>query len=134
MSGIKGLTLKDGASSMAVTGGSDMTFQTDGQVVQNGVHVANIAQSDFRIRENLSCKYRAPKQNADGSYVKEKFSATYAEPFVNSKGIVEYNVLRLDLEVSPNAPAGTNLNCRLMGGQLLTNTNLSNFWLVGSQD
>lgn len=130
---LNGMVLKDGASSIAPTGGSDMTFQADGQAVNNGIHISNVAQADFRIRENVTIKYRLPKQNADRTWSKGKWSVTYAEPSVDAvTGAMKYAVGRIELELDPSETAATNLNIRMMLAQLLGDADLANFWSVGA--
>lgn len=130
---LNGMVLKDGATAIAPTGGSDMTFQVDGQVVNNGVHVSNVSQPDFRIRENVTFKYRLPKQNADRTWSKGKWSATYAEPSVDATtGAMKYAVGRIELELDPSESAATNLNIRMMLAQLLGDADLASYWSVGS--
>lgn len=130
---LNGMILKAGATSIAPTGGSDMTFQVDGQTVNNGIHVSNVAQADFRIRENLTIKYRLPKQNADRTWSKGKWSVTYAEPSVDSTtGAMKYAVGRVELELDPSETAATNQNIRFMLAQTLIDADLANYWNVGS--
>lgn len=129
---VNGMVLKDAATGITVVGGSDMTFQSDGVAVANGVHVANMAQADFRLRENATVKYRPPKQNADLTWSKGKWSITYAEPSLDANGRVLYDVGRIEVELNPTSAASVGMNIRRMLAQLATDSDLDNFFAGGS--
>lgn len=122
----------DGASAMTPTGGSGMTFTTDGTSVPNGVHLANAAQTDFRIRENLTVKNRNPVLGLDGVYSKDKKSMTYVEPKILASGKVVFNLIRIEREVHPESTAAEALNLNMMGAQFLADSDYSSFWSSGS--
>lgn len=124
--------VKDGASAMTPTGGSDMTFTSDGTTVANGVHLANAAQTDFRIRENLTAKNRNPVLGVDGVYSKDKKSITYVEPKILASGKVVFNLIRIEREVHPESTAAEALNLNMMGAQFLSDSDYTAFWASGS--
>lgn len=130
---INGMILKDAATAIAVTGGTDMTFTVDGLPVANGTHVSNAAQADFRLRENATFKYRPPVQNPDKSWKKGKWSVSYSEPAVDANGTMTYDTGRLEVELAPTSAASVGVNIRRMLAQLATDTDLDNFYASGSQ-
>lgn len=126
-------TVKDGASALTPTGGSDMSFTPDGQTVANGIHLANAAQTDFRVRENLTFKSKVPSLNAaTGVYSKGKQSLTYVEPKILADGSTVFNLIRIEVEVHPEATAAEALNLRMMGGQFISDADYNAFWTTGS--
>lgn len=129
---LNGMVLKDGATGMTPVGGSDMTFTLDGTSVANGVHVSNAANSDFLTRENFTFKYRPPKQNADGSWTKAKFSIVYAEPSVNAAGFQVFDVGRFDLELLPTSAASVGTNICYMMAQALSDADTASFRTTGT--
>lgn len=130
---INGMILKDAATGISVTGGTDMTFTVDGMPVANGTHVSNAAQADFRLRENVTVKFRPPVQNPDKSWKKGKWSIGYTEPSADASGLMTYDLGRVELELNPTSAASVGTNIRRMLAQLLTDTDLDNFWASGSQ-
>lgn len=129
---ISGMVLKDGASAMTPTGGSDMTFQEDGVSVVNGKHVANAAQTDFRIRENLTVKIRKATYQGGVFTSKDKKTVSYVEPKILADGSIAYNVIRLEREVHPETTAAEALNLNMMGAQLLSDSDIASFWSADS--
>lgn len=130
---LNGMILKDAATAITVTAGTDMTFTVDGQAVANGIHLSNAAQTDFRIRENMTIKYRPPVQNPDKTWKKGKWSISYTEPAVDGNGNMTYNTGRLELELDPTATSSVGVNIRRMLAQLATDSDLDNFYASGSQ-
>lgn len=124
--------VKTGSTAMTPTGGSDQTFTPDGQTVPNGIHVADAAQADFRIRDNIAFKSRVPSLQNDGTYTKSKRSVTLVLPRFLSSGKVVFNIARLDIEVHPEMSATVELDLRMKAAQLLSNPNFSAFWVSGS--
>lgn len=131
---LKGMILKDGATGMTPVGGTDMTFTLDGTAVANGIHTSNAANADFLTRENFTFKYRPPKQNADGSWAKAKFSIIYAEPSVDANGYQVYDIGRFDLELLPTSAASVGFNICMMMAQALSDADTLAFRTSGALD
>lgn len=129
---VQNSTIKAGATSLTVTGGTDISYTPDGVVVEGGVHVANAAQSDFRIRENITLKNKQPALQPDGSYSKAKRSLVAVFPMIVASGKTVFNLVRIELEVHPEASAAQSLNIQLQGAQMLSDTDFSSFWSTGS--
>lgn len=129
---LQNATVKSGASAMTPTGGSDVTFTPDGTVVPGGIHCANAAQTDFRIRENFTAKNRNPVLGIDGVYSKDKKSMTYVKPKILASGKTVFNLIRIEKECHPESTAAESLDLCMVGSQLLTDTDFSSFWSNGS--
>lgn len=129
---LNGAIIKDGASAMTPTGGSDMTFTSDGQTVSGGLHLANAAQADFRIRENMSVKQKVPTLSGSGVYSKDKKTVTYVEPKILASGVTVFNLIRIEREVHPESTAAEALNLNMMGAQILADSDFASFWSAGS--
>lgn len=124
--------VKTGASAMTPTGGSDKTFTPDGQTVPNGIHIADAAQADFRIRDNMSLKSKVPTLQGDGSYSKGKRSVTIVMPRLLASGMTVFNLVRLEVEVHPEMTAALELDLRMVAAQVLSDSDFSSFWTAGS--
>lgn len=124
--------IKDGATALTVVGGSDMTFTPDGTIVSGGIHLANAAQTDFRVRENMICRVKMPTLLSDGTYSKCKTSVTYLEPMLLVSGKTTFNLIRIEREVHPEAVAAVGTNLNMMAGQILSDSDFLNFWVAGS--
>jgi hypothetical protein len=109
-----------------------MTFTPDGVSVANGIHLSNAAQADFRIRENMTIKYKPPALAGDGSYTKGKWSITYVEPKILTSGATVFNLVRIEREVHPESSAAEALNLLMVGGQLMADADFAAFWAAGS--
>lgn len=129
---LNGLTIADGATSIAATGGTTKTFTPDGQSVFNGIHVADMSQADFRLRPHVSFKNRNPQRLASGAYGKGKRDTIYTEPWLNaSTGEVLFVTIRTIVEFAPEIPAATVKNARFKAAQLQFVASTENFNAAG---
>lgn len=125
--------VKNGATAMTPTGGTDQTFTPDGQTVANGIHIADAAQTDFRIRDNVTLKSKQPTLAADGTYSKSKRSATLVLPRTLPNGKPSFPLIRMEVEAHPDLAASVEQELRMKGAQMLTSSHFSAFWVTGSQ-
>ena len=123
-------TLKDNASAVAPTGGTDIVFQETGGSITNGAQFQVTADSDFRTRRILNAKNR-PSVYTNGSYSKAKREDTIIQPEIID-GAVVFNLIRISTEVHPLTPAAREFNLRMLGGQVLSDADFSGFWTTGS--
>lgn len=124
--------VKTGATAMTPTGGSDKTFTPDGQVVPGGIHLADAAQADFRVRDNIALKSKVPTLLGDGTYSKAKRSVTIVMPRLLASGKTVFNLARLEVEVHPEMTAALELDLRMIASQVLADTDFSSYWTAGS--
>lgn len=124
--------LKAGATSLAVTGGSDITFGPDGQAVANGLHVSVAADTDFRTRRNITFKNKVPTLQSDGTYTKAKRSATYVRPKLLASGKTSFDLVRIEVESHPESTVAENLDFTMVGAQLLSDADFAAFWASGN--
>lgn len=129
---IQNAVVKSGSTAMTPTGGSDVTFTPDGLSVANGIHVADAAQTDYRIRRNMTLKNKVPTLLADGSYSKDKKSVTLVAPKILASGKTVFNLIRLEREVHPESTAAEALDLCMIGAQLLSDSDFTAFWSSGS--
>lgn len=129
---IQGAIVKSGSTAMTPTGGSDQTFTPDGVSVPNGIHVADAAQTDYRIRRNITVKNKVPTLLADGTYSKDKKSVTLVAPKILASGKTVFNLIRIEREVHPESTAAEALDLVMVGAQLCADTDFAAFWSSGS--
>lgn len=129
--GIQTMTIKKGGT-MSVTGGTDQVFASDGQTVQNGVHLVVPATADYRVREHAVAKYQPPVLSPQGAYSRDRKSFTYTVPFITAKGEVVNNVIRVERQVHPELSAAAAADLCAIGAQLLTDSEAALFWSAGS--
>lgn len=131
---LKGQVLKDGATALTPTGGTDMTFTSSPVQVAGGIAVQNAAQTDFRVRENMQIRQTVPKVLADGTFTRDSKSVTYAEPKLLTSGAVVINFIRIERCVHPESTAAETKNLNMIGGQILSDADWDGFWTGGSMD
>jgi hypothetical protein len=130
---IDGLVLKDAATSLTVAGGTDMTFSRDAVEVKNGLHVANMAEDNFIVRENATFTARNPSKQPDGTYSKAKKSVVIFLPDeIEETGEIVYNLIRIEHELHPRSAAAIGDNLWLLGGQVCSAAALSDWRSNGS--
>lgn len=129
---LKNMTLNSGAT-MSFTGGSPVGFADDGVTIQNGVHLIVPTDSDYQTRRQATVKYKQPTLDSKtGVYGKDKKSISLALPQVLADGRVVFNTIRIEREVHPSLAAETALDLNIIGAQLLTDSDTTNFWAAGS--
>lgn len=130
--GIQSVSLMNSATSLSVTGGTAVSYTPDGLQIVNGIHIADAAEADFRIRKNITFKNRLPQQMSDGLWSKEKRSITVAAPVLLASGLVVYQIGRLEFELHPEATAASKLNLRYLTCQMGFNASVEAFHTSGS--
>jgi hypothetical protein len=130
--GANNVTLKNNATSMSVTGGTDLVFSEVGQTIANGVVTQAAATADFRIRETLEFKNRNPILQVDKTYSKAKRSGKILVPKILAAGTTAFNLGRWDIECHPECTAAEVLNIRLLTAQALAQAALNDFYNSGS--
>lgn len=129
---VQNAIVKSGASALTPTGGSDVTFTPDGVTVANGIHLIDAAQTDFRIRRNITLKNKLPNLASTGVYSKDKKTVTFVAPKILADGSTVFNLIRIEREVHPESTAAEALDLNMVAGQLLADADFTNFWVSGS--
>lgn len=128
---IKSLTIKTGGT-IAVTGGTDVTYTDVGTTTPNMLTTQVNGDSDYRVRRKITYKVREATVQPSGDYSKIKREATLVSPFVLASGETVFNVLRISLEIHPEAEATKRADLLAFAAQLLFDTDAADFWSVGS--
>lgn len=129
--GLQNASILAGAT-ITPSGGTAQNFVPDGVEVKNGIHLVDSAVTDFRTRPSLTAKTNQPTTLPDGSFSKDKRVLTYAEPFVDSKGVVQYDYIQIIRRVHPESSAAKAAGMLTKGAQLCTDADFVNFWALGS--
>lgn len=129
---INGLTIYSGAT-VSSSGGTAATFNIDGQVVANGVHVSDLTVADFKLRPGITFKARMPQKRADGTWQKGKFSATLTRPKTKADSTVDFPLVRAEVEFLDESTQAEMLELRKQLAQLLVLAALNDFWNGGSK-
>jgi len=130
--GLKTMSLLAGAT-IAASGGTALGFTDDGVTIANGLHLVVPADADYQTRRQVTVKYRQPTLDAKtGVYGKDKKSISLALPIVLPSGAVVFNTIRIEREIHPSLSAAEALELNKLGAQLLTDSDVENFWAAGS--
>jgi ribosome-interacting GTPase 1 len=129
---ISGMTLMLNATGGTTVGGTSTTFQEDGVEVKNGIHVSNVSQADFTIRENITFKTRNPQLASDGTYSKAKRSISIVVPKKLADLSTSFNLVRIEVEAHPETTAAELTNLHMLGAQMFTDADVTSFLVVGS--
>lgn len=130
--GLKTMSLLAGGT-VGTTGGAAQVFADDGQTIANGLHLIVPADADYQTRRQATVKFRPPTLDTKtGSYGKDKKSISYAVPLVLTDGRVVFNTIRIEREVHPSMTAAAAAELNVIGAQLLTDSDVTNFWANGS--
>lgn len=127
--GTKSFTIKSGATSMTVVGGTDAAYTENGTNVPNGMQASVAAVADFRIRPFVEFKYRPPIYNsADGTFSKAKTEIKLVHPRLSATtGKIYFDVHRHSFEISPETSGSDALDMRYRSGQMIGLATLSAF-------
>lgn len=129
--GLQNASILAGAT-ISAAGGTAQNFTPDGQTVANGVHLIDASVADFRTRPTMTVKTTPPTVLPDGSMTKDKRVVTYVEPFINTKGVIEYDYIRIERRMSPESSAAKGTGLLVKGAQICTDTDFANMWALGS--
>lgn len=117
----------------SASGGTSKTYSADGKPVPGGLHVSDTSVTDFRVRPNITFRFREPKYNSTlKTFSKNKQTATLVIPKLLASGSVEYNLIRIEREVHPESTAAEMLELNIQGAQLLFDSEVAQFWATGS--
>jgi hypothetical protein len=131
--GLQNATLKDEATSFSITGGTDVTFNIDGQVVNGGgIHTVDVAATDNRTRRNFVFKSKAHALQPDGKYSKQKRWITFRLPKILDDGSTVLEVYRFESEIHPETSLAEEKAQRYLFLQTLFDTDFESFHSVGS--
>lgn len=126
------IVMKD-ATGVTVTAGTGQTFVNDGAEIQNGVHLVDSGQTDYRIRRNLTFKVKQPVYDPYRSgYSKDRKSISLVSPKILTDGTTAFNLIRIEREVHPETTAAEATDINRIAAQLLSDADFDSFWSVGS--
>lgn len=117
---------------LTAAGGTSLTFSPNNAPVQNGISLINAAQTDFRLRENILGKYRAPVQTGPSAFSKAKVTFFVKVPRLKSDGTYSSNIGRLEFEIDPETPIAEQDDLFLITAQLAIDADTLNFRRTGS--
>jgi hypothetical protein len=129
---LKNMTLLQGAT-IALSGGTQLTFADNGVSIPNGLQLIATADSDYQTRRSVTVKYRpATLDPTTGFYGKDKKSITLARPVVLDDGRVVFNTVRIEREMHPSCTESDAMEMNKISSQFLLDEDLDNFWKFGS--
>lgn len=129
---ILNLSLQKDATGGTTTAGAAMALSSDGVEVKNGIHVADMAETNFLIRTNITLKTRNPQKQSDGSYSKAKRYATIVVPKQIASGEIVFNLVRNEIEAHPETTEAELTNLHMLGAQFYTDSDFAAFRSNGS--
>lgn len=128
---LNGSTLLTGAT-VSATGGSVKTFSSDGMTIQNGVHLIDVAETDFRVQSSITVKVKRPTLNSLGVYSKGKISLVIKAPIILESGATSFELIRIERESHPENTAAARLDLNVLGAQALTDPDFAQLWASSS--
>lgn len=130
---LNGAVIMKDATGITVTAGTSQTFTNDGATIPNGIHLVDAAQTDFRIRRNITAKVKQPTYDAAlKTFSKDKKTVTLVQPKLLVNGAIVYNLIRIEREIHPESTVAETLDINRVGAQLLSDLDFDSFWSVGS--
>ena len=126
------LSLQQDATGATITGGTAISLTPDCVQVSNGIHVADMAESNFIIRTNATFKARNPQILADGTYSKAKRSGSIVKPKILADGSVAFNLVRFEVEAHPETTDAELTNLHMLGSQVFSSPDTQAFLKNGS--
>lgn len=129
---LNGLTVLDGATAVAASGGTSLTFTTTSVDVPGGINVADHSESDYRLRRHITFRNRNPQRQSDGSFTKAKRSIVVTTPIETASGEIKYMVSRYECEIPVEATPTQEVNHRRNTTQLLCDADAETFHTTGA--
>lgn len=128
---LENMSLPLGAT-LTAAGGTATVFTNDGQTVTNGKHLIVPADTSYVTRRSITAKVRNAAVQSDGSYSKTKREMQFVAPFVLASGKTSFNVIRISLEIHPEAEATLRSQLLSAGALLFSDSDAAEFWATGS--
>lgn len=129
--GIRDLAiLKD--ATIAISGGTAQSFVPDNAEVKGGVHVVDASETNFLLRESVTCKAKSPTKKADGTYTKEIRSIKGVKPWLDADGVIQYDSVEAFVSLAAGSPNRSEL--RNKGAQFFVDSDTDSFYSVGNLD
>lgn len=125
------VTVKVGATAVALTGGTDQVFSPDGEKVENGIHLIAAGVTDFYARPSLTIRTRSEKV-VNGAVVKGKRWYVLSQPRLDAAGVLYYDVKRFEEELHPATSAADRLSDMYRMISLISCADLAAFRSTGS--
>lgn len=129
---INGMQLLMNPTSVAWTGGTATSFETDGTPVATGIHVADMSEADFRLRTHITFKNRNPVLQPDGSWSKGKKDVILTIPREQTDGTIVFDVARVSLEINASTSTADASNLRHLIAQAILDSELDAYYIYGS--
>lgn len=117
---------------VSITGGTAQTFAPDGTVVNRGVSVSDVSESDIRTRDICVFKNSSGVLQPDGSWSKDRRSAKFVSPELLSDGNQDFPFFEITLVKSPLHDAAKLTAMKEKAIQLLADSDTANFWSTGA--
>lgn len=130
--GVQNGTILTGAT-ISASGGTSSTLTIDGLTVTNGIHIADMAVTDSRVRPHITLKtIPAPLDPVTKKYGKGKRSAVITMPRTNSDGLPGFPVVRISIEDFPEMSDAEVTKLLDWAAQLLFDSDYRPFFKTGS--
>lgn len=92
--------------SLAVTGGSSVTFAPTSSIIQGGLELVGNDTADIRTKTRIVCSSTMPRYNSQTkSYSKAKMKIKVERPFILADGSTSFQVARIEFEFHPEVTA-----------------------------
>lgn len=132
---ISGYTPIFAATGISVSGGTAHTFKKDALQVNNGVHVYDSSEANFKIRSHATFKARQPILRSDGSYTKGNRTFNITIPVENANGVIEFATFRGEFDIPASIIGGTqHLELRQQAAQMCFDADLNDYHNAGNTD
>jgi hypothetical protein len=119
-------------STPSFSGGTAATFTPDGQQVNNGIHISDASQADFRIRRNMSVRTTPPALNSNGVWKGGKREITAVCPKVLADGTQIFPNIRIIVSDHPEMTQAEVDALWDMGGQVCYDADFQAYRRTGS--
>lgn len=117
---------------LTASGGTAVTYTPDGQTIPNGIHLINAAVADYRVRPNVTFRYKIPVLDSQGVFSKDRKTSLLVMPKLLASGKIVFPLIRIEREVHPEMTAAEALELNIQAAQFLTRPDYAPFWATGS--
>ena len=116
----------------STTGGTEPTYAPDGLNVTNGIHVANMAVTDMKVRPGVTAKNNPASVNSAGVWSDGKRELTVTIPKVLASGVQKFPSIRIICKDHPECTQAEVDALWHMAAQVCSNSAYQSFRRTGS--
>lgn len=131
--GINGISLLKAPTAFNFTGGTPVVLEDDSTPVKRGIHVIDVADSNFATRRHATFKTLQPVRQGNGTFSKGRREINFTIPIQNATtGEISYQGVDINFGITYDITPEILSELRYFAAQVILDAEADTFFSVGS--